>query len=152
MDDKTIERLRDLRVRREQRARESVLRQQIFTRVAAAEAEAAGQAVTACLDGAANEADAALSDTVGRPVPWRQLQAIQADYARANRTADGLRQAEAEASARAADAVAALGGARAAYCERRRSVARLERLIADRTRRSARRRAALDELAAAEDN
>ncbi|MER9326599.1 hypothetical protein [Mesorhizobium sp. M0488] len=141
-----IARLRDLRRRREERAKEGVIRRHAAAHRATREAQEAASAVTQHLQRTVDAEDAAFGSLVGQPVKAASLHRLQGRFEIAARKTEKLRENEKMAGVAEERRKMELSAARNDHHASMKAVAKLDRLLEHLTKRSARRRLALSEL------
>jgi hypothetical protein len=145
-DHDMVVRLRDLRRLREQRAKETVMRREKVAKQAAAVTQEASSAVATHFQQTAEEERSAFGLLLGQSVTAASLRSIQRQFEKAAGEAARLRENERTASAAEQKHKAELSGARDTHRIRLKAVAKLDELLGQLTRRTARRRMALAEL------
>ncbi|MGX5844370.1 hypothetical protein ACWGTI_27005 [Mesorhizobium sp. ArgA1] len=141
-----IARLRDLRRRREERAKEGVIRRHAAAHRAAKEVQAAAAAVTEHLQRTVDAEEAAFGSLVGQPVKAASLHRLQGRFEVAARKTEQLRENEKIAGAAQERREQELSAARNDHRASMKAVTKLDGLLEHLTKRSARRRLALSEL------
>lgn len=145
-DRNMIARLRDLRRRREERAKEGVIRRHAAAHRATREVQEAAAAVTEHLQRTVDAEDAAFGSLVGQPVKAASLHLLQGRFENAARKTEQLRQNEKMAGAAEERRKVELSVARNDHRASMKAVAKLDGLLEHLTKRGARRRLALSEL------
>ncbi|WP_192251686.1 hypothetical protein [Mesorhizobium silamurunense] len=146
-----IDRLRDLRRRREERAREDVIRSHAAAHRAARQGREAAAAVTDHLERAVNAENAAFDALVGQTVKVASLRRLQGRFEGDARKTEQLRENAKTAALTEQRRQAELSAARHDHKASMRAVAKLDRLSEQLTGRSARRRQAFAELSEEEE-
>ncbi|MGX5850385.1 hypothetical protein ACWGTO_25205 [Mesorhizobium sp. PL10] len=141
-----IARLRDLRRRREERAKEGVIRRHAAAHRAAKEVQAAAAAVTEHLQRTVDAEEAAFGSLVGQPVKAASLHRLQGRFEVAARNTEQLRENEKIAGAAQERREQELSAARNDHRASMKAVTKLDGLLEHLIKRSARRRLALSEL------
>lgn len=141
-----IARLRDLRRRREERAKEGVIRRHAAAHRAAREVQEAAAAVTEHLQRTVDAEDAAFRSLVGQPVKAASLHRLQGRFENAARKTEQLRENEKMAGVAEERRKVELSVARNDHRASVKAVAKLDGLLEHLTKRGARRRLALSEL------
>lgn len=141
-----IARLRDLRRRREERAREEVIKSHAAAQRAARQGQEAAFAVTDHLERMVSAEDAAFGALVGQPVKAASLHRLQGRFEGAARKTGQLRENAKVAALAEQRRQAELSVARDDHRASMKAVAKLDRLSEQLARRNARRRLALAEL------
>ncbi|MGX9147810.1 hypothetical protein [Mesorhizobium sp. 128a] len=141
-----IARLRDLRRRREERAKEGVIRRHAAAHRAAKEVQAATAAVTEHLQRTVDAEEAAFGSLVGQPVKAASLHRLQGRFEVAARKTEQLRENEKIAGAAQERREQELSAARNDHRASMKAVTKLDGLLEHLTKRNARRRLALSEL------
>ncbi|MER8962132.1 hypothetical protein [Mesorhizobium sp. M0701] len=149
-DREMIARLRDLRRRREDRAREEVIRRHAAVDRAARKGREAAGAVTEHLQRIDAE-DAAFGSLVGHPIKAASLHRLQARFEIAARKTAQLRENEKMAGVVEQQRKAELSEARNDHRATMKAVTKLDRLLQHLTKRTARRCLALAELSEEEE-
>ncbi|RWC62433.1 hypothetical protein [Mesorhizobium sp.] len=141
-----IARLGDLRRRREERAKEGVIRRHAAAHRAAKEVQVAAAAVTEHLRRTVDAEEAAFGSLVGQPVKAASLHRLQGRFEIAARKTEQLRENEKIAGAAEERRKEELSAARNDHRASLKAVTKLDGLLEHLTKRSARRRLALSEL------
>ncbi|MFD2055563.1 hypothetical protein ACFSQT_21600 [Mesorhizobium calcicola] len=141
-----IARLRDLRRRREERAKEGVIRRHAAAHRATREVQEAAAAVTEHLQRTVDAEDAAFGSLVGQPVKAASLHRLQGRFEIAARKTGQLRENEKMAGVAEERRKVELSAARDDHRASTKAVTKLDGLLEHLTKRSARRRLALSEL------
>ncbi|MER9231637.1 YscO family type III secretion system apparatus protein [Mesorhizobium sp. M0622] len=150
-DREMIARLRDLRRRREDRAREEVIRRHAAVDRAARKGREAAGAVTEHLQRTIDAEDAAFGSLVGHPIKAASLHRLQARFEIAARKTAQLRENEKMAGVVDQQRKAELSEARNDHRATMKAVTKLDRLLEHLTKRTARRCLALAELSEEEE-
>ncbi|RUX51930.1 hypothetical protein EOA33_04450, partial [Mesorhizobium sp. M4A.F.Ca.ET.050.02.1.1] len=146
-----IARLRDLRHRREERAKEVVIRRHAAAHRAAREGQEAAAAVTEHLQRIVDAEDAAFGALVGQPVKAASLSRLQGRFEIAARKTEQLRESEKMAEVAAQRRKVELSVARKHHRASMKAVVKLDGLLEQLSKRTARRRLALAELSEEEE-
>ncbi|TGP27460.1 MULTISPECIES: hypothetical protein [unclassified Mesorhizobium] len=146
-----IARLRDLRSRREERAREDVVRRHAAAQRAARQGQEAAVAVTDHLERTVDAEDTAFGALVGQPVKAARLRRLQGRFEGAARKTEQLRETAKMAALAEQQRQAELSMARNDHRASMKAVSKLDRLSEQLAKRNARRRLALAELSEEEE-
>lgn len=146
-----IARLRDLRRRREARAKEEVIRRHAAAHRAAREGQEAAAAVTEHLRRTVDAEDTAFGALVGQPVKAASLHRLQGRFEIAARKTEQLRESEKMAGVAEQRREVELSAARKDHRASMKAVSKLDGLLEHLTKRTARRRLALAELSEEEE-
>ncbi|RWA63980.1 hypothetical protein [Mesorhizobium sp.] len=146
-----IARLRDLRSRREERARQDVIRRHAAAQRAARQGQEAAAAVTDHLERMLDAEDAAFGALVGQPVKAASLHRLQGRFEGAARKTDELRESAKTAALAEQRRHAELSVARNDHRASMKAVTKLDRLSEQLARRNVSRRLALAELSEEEE-
>ncbi|CAN7720325.1 hypothetical protein LJR234_006277 [Mesorhizobium amorphae] len=147
----TIALLRDLRHRREERAKEEVIRRHAAAHRASREGQDAAAAVTEHLQRMLDAEDAAFGALVGQPVKAASLYRLQGRFEIAARKTEQLRENEKMAGVAEQQRKVELSAARKDHRASMKAVTKLDGLLEHLTKRTARRRLALAELSEEEE-
>ncbi len=150
-DRKTIVWLRNLRGRREARAKETVIRRHGAVNRAARDARKASETTAAHLERTAADESTAFGSLVGQAVSTAVLQRVQGRFEMASRETLRLRENERAAGIAEEWRKAELSAARADHHVRLKAVTKLDQLLEDMSKRTAARQEALAELSEEED-
>jgi hypothetical protein len=145
-DREMIARLRDLRQRRENRAKETVIHRHAAAYRATLQVQDAASAVAAHIQRTADAEETAFGSLVGQPVKATNLSRLQGRFEMAAREAEQLRENEKQAGVVEGERKAELSAARRDHRASVKALTKLDRLSEQMTRRTARRRVALAEL------
>lgn len=146
-----IDRLRDLRRRREERAREGVIRSHAAAHRAARQGREAAAAVTDHLERTVDAENAAFGALVGRAVKAARLRGLQGRFEGAAKKTEQLRENAKVAALDERRRQSELSAARADHQASMKAVTKLDRLSEQLTKRGARRRQAFAELSEEEE-
>ncbi|RRI00721.1 hypothetical protein EH240_17050 [Mesorhizobium tamadayense] len=146
-----IARLRDLRYRREKRAKEEVIRRHAASHRAVREGQEAAAAVTEHLQRTVEAEEEAFGALVGQPVRAASLNRLQGRFEIAARKTEELRENEKMAGVAEQRRKVELSAARNDHRASMKAVAKLDGLLEHLTKRTARRRLALAELSEEEE-
>jgi hypothetical protein len=146
-----IARLRDLRRRREEYAKEAVIRRHAAAREAARKVEEASAAVGEHLQRTAEFEDAAFGSLVGQPVKVVSLYRLQGRFEVSARETEELRETEKRATLVEHQRKLELSSARSDHQASMKAVMKLDMLMENLAKRNARRGVALAELSEEEE-
>lgn len=146
-----IARLRDLRHRREERAKENVIRRHAAAHRAAREVQEAAAAVAEHLQHTVDAEDEAFGLLVGKPVKAASLHRLQGRFEKAAQKTEQLRENEKRAGVAEQRRKVEFSAARDDHRASMKAVTKLDLLLEHLSRRTARRRLALAELSEEEE-